>query len=47
MQKKMFFFIQPILSLSVLNQLVCQDRRIPADYDTAENCAEMQVGGSD
>jgi len=37
------FFVQPLLSASVLDQLIHNDKKIPPEYTTAENFAEIQV----
>lgn len=39
-----FFIFQPIMSPSVLDKIIRQEKKIPPEYSTAENCVEMQVG---
>lgn len=40
----LFFIFQPIMSPSVLDKIIRQEKKIPPEYSTAENCVEMQVG---
>ena len=37
-------FFQPVMSPSVLDKIIRQEKKIPPEYSTAENCVEMQVG---
>lgn len=32
------------MSPSVLDKIIRQEKKIPPEYSTAENCVEMQVG---
>lgn len=41
-ERVIFLDSQPVLSSSVLDRLIRNDKKIPAEYSTAENCIEMQ-----
>lgn len=41
-ERTIFLDTQPIMSPSVLDKIIRQEKKIPPEYSTAENCVEMQ-----
>ncbi|XP_061163494.1 nonsense-mediated mRNA decay factor SMG9-like [Saccostrea echinata] len=41
-ERTIFLDSQPIMSPSVLDKMIRQEKKIPPEYSTAENCVEMQ-----
>ncbi|XP_056001838.1 nonsense-mediated mRNA decay factor SMG9-like isoform X2 [Ostrea edulis] len=41
-ERTIFLDTQPVLSPSVLDKIIRQEKKIPPEYSTAENCVEMQ-----
>ena len=35
---------QPVMSASVMDDMIHNDKKYPSDYTSVENCIEMQVG---
>ena len=38
------FSFKPVMSASVLDQMIHLDKKYPTEYTSVENCIEMQVG---
>ncbi|XP_022346188.2 nonsense-mediated mRNA decay factor SMG9-like [Crassostrea virginica] len=41
-ERTIFLDTQPVMSPSVLDKIIRQEKKIPPEYSTAENCVEMQ-----